>query len=90
MSIGPSMKEENINATPLQKASHSVKKTISVFFLNPLHYIFYSSLVGIIVGLFFNIVFSFTLYCTVGILGLIEMISLIIKAKKEKEKDNLK
>ena len=74
MSIGPTPKEDDaFIQTPTQKAVNATKKVAEAFFFDPVHYLFYGSLTGIIIGLFFHITFSWELYAITLVLGAIEL-----------------
>lgn len=80
MSVGPAEKKEGFGTSTVEKVSVSTKVLITGYFKDPLYYIFYASLSGIIVGLFCHIIFSVDLYLIVGVCGVIRA----IKGKYEK------
>ena len=72
MSIGPEIKEEIIKTSKIEKAITSTKKVTTTFFNDPIHYIFYISLIVIIVGLFLSKFYPLELYLLVGSLGAVK------------------
>jgi len=72
MSMGPQIKEEIIETSKIEKVFISTKKVTNEFFHDPIHYIFYISLIIIIGSLFFGLFYSWQLYVIVGFLGAIK------------------
>ena len=70
--MGPQIKEEIIETSKIEKAFISTKKVTNEFFHDPIHYIFYTSLILIIGSLFIGKFYSWQLYILVGFLGAIK------------------
>jgi len=75
MSIGPTPKEdETFIQSSSEKAVTATKKIATAFFFDPVHYLFYTSLTGLIFGLFLNIRFTWQLYAIVAALGVVKAV----------------
>ncbi len=83
MSMGPQIKEEIIETSKIEKAFLSTKKTTEVFFKDPMHYIFYTSLIIIIGSLFFGKIYGWELYAIVSFLGAIKFYNFLKLIDKE-------
>lgn len=74
MSIGPNMEEEQqITVSRFDRLNHSVKKSVDSYFQKPIFYLFYISLGGTIISLFFNRSLSREFYLFLIILACLEM-----------------
>lgn len=73
MSIGPLKQNEEL-AVPLQsRVQYLAKVSITGFFSDPIHYLFYGTLTVMIVGLIFNIKFPWELYAILSILSVVKL-----------------
>lgn len=73
MSIGPNKKEEaSFKPSVVDKTIYNTKTILNGFFSNPVHYIFWITASGIIIGLFLGISFSWQLYLITGFFGIIK------------------
>ncbi len=80
MSIGPTKKEEKpFNPGIFQKVQYSAKQAITGFFGNPLHYLFYTSLLLLVIGLFLNARLPFLFYVTLFIIGAMRLAEIYAK-----------
>ncbi len=79
MSIGPKVKDAGTEISVANKLQYSAKQLTSTFFSDPLYYIFYGSLSGLVVGLLSNTKFSYQLYTVVILLGVINLFKFLIK-----------
>jgi hypothetical protein len=73
MSIGPTLPEDSFKTSVPARASLAAKKTLSAFYGDPLHYIFYGSLTGIILGLFLKKSFPLELYAILLLLAAVKL-----------------
>lgn len=80
--MGPEIKEETFKTSQVEKIINSTKKITEGFFKDPLYYIFYISLIAIIVSLFFNKFYPLVLYILIGCIGIIKFFNFL----KNKEK----
>ena len=72
--MSPQQKEQDVYTAPItEKIAVSAKKFTTAFFEKPIDYIFYGSLIGIIIGLFFGVTFSWILYAIVSALTIIKL-----------------
>ena len=83
--MGPQIKEEIIETSKIEKVIHSTKKTTEVFFKDPIHYIFYTSLIIIIASLFFGKTYTWELYVIISFLGLIKFYNFLKLIDNENE-----
>lgn len=75
MSIGPDVTApEEIKPSIAQTVKRGTKKIVDAYFTDPIHYLLYGSLAGLLIGLFFNVQFPLALYVLVGVLALIKTI----------------
>lgn len=81
MSISASPKPEQFETKPLDKARAVVTKSTAVFFKNPLHYIFFTGLAGLVIGLMFGVKFRPELYAILLILAVVQFIRFIYRDK---------
>ena len=66
MSIGPKTKEEEgLKTGIIQSLQYSAKKFTETYFNDPIHYLFYGSLAGLVIGLLLNQDFSWKFYLLV-------------------------
>lgn len=74
MSIGPiDEKDKDLNISIVSQMQYSAKKLTAAFFVDPVYYLFYGSLTGLVIGLFVGMNFSWQFYTVVCGLGLAEL-----------------
>ena len=70
MSMAPKTKEDaSFKPTIVQTIKHETTQALSVYFADPIHYIFYGLLTAIAGGLFFGVIISWQLYAILGVVG---------------------
>ena len=79
MSISPPTKEESHSAQILAAVRAQSHRTTKIFFENPLHYIFWLTLTGCIVGLLFGARFPAELYAILMCLGTARFVAFIYR-----------
>lgn len=70
MSLGPDTQINKVEISKFDRIHGSIKKVAEKYFTNPLHYIFYTMLSGTIIGLFFQMKFSWQYYLILILLAL--------------------
>ncbi len=74
MSISPQTKPIVEVTGVFEKMNISVKKTLSAYFVDPLHYIFYVALSALMIGLFFGHEFSWEFHVAFFAVGCLKVI----------------
>jgi len=72
MSIGPTLEKEEFKAKLFTRLTNSVKKSTEVFFIDPLHYIFYTALSLVLIVLLAGMRISIAYYIILAILGAVK------------------
>lgn len=77
MSLGPEAKDENagIEIKLIDKTTNAAKKILTVYFADPIHYIFYGAITATVVGLLCGRSFPSPLYYILGALSIIKLFS---------------
>lgn len=73
MSMGPNEEELQIKTAVFDRVTNIVKKTTELYFENPLHYLFYTTLLGMVVALLLNKQLPWQLYFATSVFGTIQL-----------------
>lgn len=72
MSIGPTKEDEGIVVPAIDRARYAAKQSVTTYFNDPVHYLFWGLLTAIALGLLAGLTFSFELYIILGVLGVVK------------------
>lgn len=73
MSVGPSKPQPHFEVSRMDRIQNATKKIIVEYFENPLRYLFYISLTGLVVSLFFHRNLPWEYYLITVLLGGLEI-----------------
>lgn len=74
MSIGAANPEKAPEIKVIHQAKYAAKKALAAFFLEPVHYLFYGTLAGVIICLFFSVRLPWQLYTILVFLGIFKLV----------------
>jgi len=72
MSIGPAQ-QEDFGVKGVGRVNYALKRGIKKYFNDPIHYIFYTFLLAMMIGLFFGMDFSWKFYAILIFFGFLEL-----------------